>query len=270
MAGAERPRKRDRVKRYVAVPLALRTSDLPVRAGSAVVMLLATGSALVLGGWWWAGFVILVALGVQFEWNQLVRLFNPPGVGRSSWIVGGAIYCGVAAVVLISLRAMPLGLFYMLLILSAVIATDIGAYFAGRAIGGPKIAPTISPSKTWAGLAGGMAASAAAIAAMTSLLTHSDLLSFLLRDSAVESGAYASQTLPQGGFIAAVLAGAAIAVTAQAGDFFESWMKRRARVKDSGKLIPGHGGLFDRVDGLISVLFLIGVAYVLTRLVSIS
>jgi phosphatidate cytidylyltransferase len=117
----------------------------------------------------------------------------------------------------------------VLTIIGVVIATDTGAYFAGRAIGGPKIAPRISPSKTWAGLAGGMAASAGLITGVGSYVESFALWQPLL--------------------------GAALAMIAQAGDFFESWMKRRAGVKDSGSLIPGHGGLFDRADGLLAVLF---------------
>ncbi len=123
---------------------------------------------------------------------------------------------------------------FALSLLLAVIATDIGAYFAGRSIGGPKIAPSISPSKTWAGLAGGMAGAA--------------LVLMLGRGNGMAAEAI-------GG-------GAMLAIVAQAGDFFESWMKRRAGVKDSGKLIPGHGGLFDRVDGLLAVVFVGGVAAV--------
>jgi phosphatidate cytidylyltransferase len=111
--------------------------------------------------------------------------------------------------------------------LSSVWATDIGAYFAGRAIGGPKIAPRISPNKTWAGLFGGM------IAAL-----------------ALGLGLTKWAALP----IALALFSPILAVFAQAGDFFESWLKRRAGVKDSGTLLPGHGGLLDRLDGAVSSL----------------
>jgi phosphatidate cytidylyltransferase len=116
----------------------------------------------------------------------------------------------------------------------AVILTDIGAYFAGRTFGGPKIAPAISPSKTWSGLAGGMVGAAVALIAVT----------------------YQAEGFVDIGW--KILAGMAVAVVAQLGDFFESWMKRRAGVKDSGKLIPGHGGLFDRLDGLLGVMFVLG------------
>jgi phosphatidate cytidylyltransferase len=120
-----------------------------------------------------------------------------------------------------------------------VVATDVGAYFAGRAIGGPKIAPAISPSKTWAGLGGG--------------IVGASLVGWI---GARLVGAGEGDELFTG-LTDIILFGVLVAVIAQAGDFFESWMKRRAGVKDSGKLIPGHGGLFDRLDGLLAVLFVI-------------
>ena len=145
------------------------------------------------------------------------------------WAFGGLLYIGAAAGGLLFLReieAIPV----LMAFVGIVVATDTGAYFSGRAIGGPKIAPSISPSKTWAGLGGGMLAAAVFLTAF-----------------AIYGGQY------RGWF---PLGGAALAVVAQAGDFFESWMKRRAGVKDSGKLIPGHGGLYDRLDGLLPVIIL--------------
>jgi phosphatidate cytidylyltransferase len=111
-------------------------------------------------------------------------------------------------------------------------ATDIGAYFLGSLAGGAKLAPSISPSKTWSGLVGGVCFSAVVSSACG--------LAFNAGDTPVLAAA-----------------GAAIAIVAQAGDLFESAAKRRAGVKDSGRLIPGHGGLLDRVDGLIAVLVVI-------------
>jgi len=137
------------------------------------------------------------------------------------------------------------GISAVLLVVGAVIATDIGAYFAGRMIGGPKIAPSISPSKTWAGLFGGAVGSGLSLVLLSSF-----------------SGNPAAVTI----LPAYLLAGAVIAIIAQVGDFFESWMKRRAGVKDSGNLIPGHGGLFDRVDGLLAVCFVLGVLFMVSRL----
>jgi phosphatidate cytidylyltransferase len=222
-----------------------RNSDLGVRTVSAVVMLAVSGAALWLGGWAWLVFVGLVTAGAFFEWQRLAQAISASLTGRLLWSLGGMAYFGIAAATLLFLRELPdLGMFGVLLVLLPVIATDVGAYFAGRAIGGPKIAPSLSPSKTWAGLIGGMLASGLVLALATSL---------------IDGNMVPVNTLP---LIFSV--GAALAVVAQAGDFFESWMKRRAGVKDSGRLIPGHGGLFDRVDGLIAVLFALGLAMLLT------
>ena len=127
-----------------------------------------------------------------------------------------------------------------------VIAVDVSAYFAGRAIGGPKIAPRISPNKTWAGLLGGCIGSVMALTAF----------------------AYFFGSFWQGPVQATWIVGPIVALIAQAGDFFESWMKRRAGVKDSGSLIPGHGGVFDRTDGLIAVLFVSGLVFFAHRTVA--
>lgn len=216
-----------------------RKSDLGVRTLSAIVMLVVAGGALWLGGWFWAVFVALVSMGVLWEWRGLARAFSKTVFGLAVWNVAGFIYIATAAFVLLWVRSELNGGLMLLLLVGAVVATDIGAYFAGRTIGGPKIAPKISPSKTWAGLAGGICGAA--------------LLLFVLQLSNVEQPEWVS--------IAAisVVGGAIIAVVAQAGDFFESWMKRRAGTKDSGALLPGHGGLFDRADGLLAVLFVFGI-----------
>jgi phosphatidate cytidylyltransferase len=215
-------------------------SDLGTRTVSAVVMVALAAAALWLGGWWWNVFVLLVAGGVLFEWRGLVRAFAPSLGAAIAWNLGGIAYLGMAAALLMVMRQDFVGLSTVLAVVAMVIATDVGAYFAGRAIGGPKIAPAISPSKTWAGLFGGMVASGVAIA----------LLMYFLRDGGTVRSLGTSAA---GGIV--------VAVVAQAGDFFESWMKRRAGVKDSGRLIPGHGGLFDRVDGLLAVSFVLGILF---------
>ena len=217
-------------------------SDLGVRTASAVVMLAVAGLALWLGGAVWTVFVLLIGFGVIREWSALVGGFAAPGPSRWLWTAAGAVYCGLAVTMLMVLRDGNAGMLAVLGIMAVVIATDIGAYFSGRAIGGPKIAPSISPSKTWAGLGGGMLAAAVTAMVATQIPEHGN-------------GA-------PGYFPIYAAIGALIAIVAQAGDFFESWMKRRAGVKDSGRLIPGHGGLFDRVDGLLAVLFVIGLLYI--------
>ena len=229
-------------------------SDLPIRLGSAVVMLVLAGGALWLGGWFWTAFVALLALGVLWEWNRLVSRFGLSGVGETLWFFGGVIYIGGAALAMLALRNgaqfLPVGgqslgygpIAVLIGYILPIIAVDAGAYFAGRAIGGPKIAPKISPSKTWAGLGGG--AFAAGLVAIGNELA----------DFGPAAGSPGFDVVSLG---LALLAGLLIAVLAQSGDFFESWMKRRAGVKDSGVLIPGHGGLFDRLDGFLAVFFVL-------------
>jgi phosphatidate cytidylyltransferase len=238
-------------------------SDLPVRLGSAIVMLVIAGGALWLGGWVWTGFVGVLALGVLWEWNRLVSRFGASGLAETLWFFGGVIYIGGAALAMLALRnganflpvdgqSLGYGPVEVLLgYIAPIIAVDAGAYFAGRAIGGPKIAPRISPSKTWAGLFGGALA-----AGLVGL--GNELADF---GPAAGSPGYDMVSLAL-----ALAAGLLIAVVAQSGDFFESWMKRRAGVKDSGSLIPGHGGLFDRLDGFVAVFFVLFVIATATTL----
>lgn len=203
-------------------------SDLPVRLASAIVMLVIAGGALYLGGWVWLIFVGVVAATCV---NELVRLIRK-AFGRGLWQtigeLSGVIYILAAA---LSLANLPIAV--LLGVIGVVIATDVGAYFSGRTIGGPKIAPKISPSKTWAGLIGGATL------------------------AGVVSGSFFLYNLGEIRFspmlIIAFAIGAALAVLAQCGDFFESWLKRQAGVKDSSNLIPGHGGVFDRIDGMMPV-----------------
>jgi phosphatidate cytidylyltransferase len=163
---------------------------------------------------------------------------------RLASLVAGAVYIALAAAALAVMPAVA-----MVVTVLTVVMTDTFAYFVGRAVGGPKIAPRISPSKTWAGLGGGLVGAA--------------LWMFLV--VLVIGRAMASLSSGQGAdpawnmLLIASAIGAGLAVAAQAGDFFESWLKRRAGVKDSSKLIPGHGGVFDRIDGLLPVAIIVGV-----------
>ncbi len=216
-------------------------SDLLVRFVSAVAMAGTALIALWLGGWFWIAFVVLLAGMVLWEWNNLIKAFELAPTGEILWLFGGAAYVCAAALAMMQVRISYGALEVALVFLLPVVAVDVGAYFAGRAIGGPKIAPSISPSKTWAGLAGG------ALAASVVALTH-ELIGF---------GPAASTQFNFMGLLLAIVAGTLIAVIAQAGDFFESWMKRRAGVKDSSRLIPGHGGVFDRLDGFLAVFFVL-------------
>ena len=258
MAGADpellTPRKRDRIKarakRVMRVPLAVRTSDLPRRAASAAVMLAVLVAAIYLGGLALDALIVLVALAVFAEFARLVWRATKRPANRALGLAAGGVYIAVAAVAL--LRA---EIYFQIAALGAVIATDIGAYFAGRIVGGPKIAPRISPSKTWAGLAGGMTLSALWIGTVVGAYFYIQDYDSLAEMWAV--GAFE--------ITSALIVGALLAIAAQAGDFLESWLKRKAAVKDSSNLIPGHGGVFDRVDGVLPVAWLVlalsGTAY---------
>jgi phosphatidate cytidylyltransferase len=246
---------------HVEVPLAVRHADLPKRLVSALVMLVVSGTALWLGDMAWTVFVLIIGIGVWFEWSTLVLQFKAPGTARTVWRCAGAVYCGMACAILIQVRAEAAGAALVLLIVGAVIGTDVGAYFMGRALGGPKIAPRISPSKTWAGLGGGVLG--ASLVIWLVLMNAGRILA-----AAPDAQVTAVETA--GSPMAVIGMGLAVAVVAQAGDFCESWMKRSAGVKDSGKLLPGHGGLYDRVDGLLAVLVVFGTIFIIVRLSSLS
>ncbi len=220
--------------------------------------------AAILMGWEWArmcsggrllpaGFlVILVLTGIplafalEFSQHVLIELLVGTAVvllvslviqrPQALWLAGGTLYIGLGVLSFLWLRSIPdQGRTVIFWLLAVVWAVDIGAYFAGRGIGGPKLAPAISPNKTWAGLIGG-----AFCAALVSGI----------------AAAWLQQPV-----VWMVLVGAGLAVVAQAGDFLESWCKRRFGVKDSSNIIPGHGGILDRVDGLLAALPLVFVYF---------
>jgi phosphatidate cytidylyltransferase len=142
------------------------------------------------------------------------------------WRLAGVAYAATLGLSLLTLRLTPeLGLEAIIVLFAVVWGTDTGAFFAGRLIGGPKLWPRVSPNKTWAGAVGGLAAGVVAGLVAAAIV-----------------GVQQSRAL--------FLVAAALAVASQAGDLFESAVKRRFDAKDSGRLIPGHGGLMDRVDGL--------------------
>lgn len=208
-------------------------SELAIRTISGVVMIAIAIAATLVGGYAFAVLVAAAATAVFYEWTRISRAWGP------LWYLLGLVYALAAALALLWIRehADPTlpngGLVLTFWVFIVVWATDIGAYFAGRAIGGPKLAPSISPGKTWAGLYGGVVA-AAIIGGLWVLFSG---LPFVL-----------------------LLLAPLFAVAAQGGDLFESWMKRRAGLKDSGHLLPGHGGVFDRLDGLLPVALLTALA----------
>jgi phosphatidate cytidylyltransferase len=170
------------------------------------------------------------------EWLRVTAAMPPTRgrLGKAAWLAFGVPYLGGSGLALIYLRDVPAkGMALTFYLLAAVWATDIGAFLAGRLIGGPKLCPIVSPKKTWAGLIGGMALSA-------------------LIGYGVARGFGATRPCAAAGLALA------LAVVAQTGDLFESWVKRRAGVKDSGTLIPGHGGVLDRIDGLVFAALFLG------------
>lgn len=226
-------------------------SDLGIRTISGVAMMSIAIAAIWFGGYAFMALVMLVGLGVYWEYSKLVVGFAHSLGARVLWMLGGLAYVGLACFTLLMFSAPFFGMTPAILLIAGVIGTDVGAYFAGRTFGGPKIAPKISPSKTWSGLAGGMIGAGLLMIAIQALIYWGRL------DPRDHSDIYLAYSWPR-----LALTGLALAVVAQLGDFFESWMKRRAGVKDSGRLIPGHGGLFDRTDGLIAVAFVAGLIVV--------
>jgi phosphatidate cytidylyltransferase len=217
-------------------------SDLPVRVASALVMLAVLSVAIWLNDPYKMALIAVVGTVCFIEFVGLVFKATANPAFRLLGLAFGAAYIGSAVTAMIALPLQGFGA-----AIGVVIFTDVFAYFVGRAIGGPKIAPRISPSKTWAGLLGGMIGAAIFVAGLA--YTHFSIGGYSLAEMVAELG----------GQIALMMAlGAGLAVLAQGGDFFESWLKRKAGVKDSSKLIPGHGGVFDRIDGLLPVSILIG------------
>ena len=191
-------------------------------AGLAILAVSCTAATL-----GWAGYAVA---GLAATAGMLALIARRDLAQRAFWLAAGLLYCGLPGIALIWMRRSPHGFELTLWTLAIVWATDIFAFFAGRSIGGAKLAPSISPNKTWAGLGGGIvgAAIASAIAAVW-------------------------LNAPTATIVLAALAAAILAIIAQCGDLFESWLKRRIGIKDSGTLLPGHGGVMDRLDGLVPV-----------------
>jgi len=244
-----------------------RWADLRLRILSAAVLVPLALGCIWIGGTAFAALIALITVGLAYEWlalcgEPILSLAAAPfavlplsvaltasgltpaalillavataaasfgGLSRSRPLAFGIPYFGLAAVALIWLRQPPhSGGANVIVLLLIVWASDIGAYIAGRAIGGPRLAPAISPGKTWSGALGGLAAAAAVGVAAASILSAAPLSG---RPAAI-----------------AVLIG----LISQAGDLFESQLKRHFGVKDSGTMIPGHGGLLDRLDAVLT------------------
>jgi phosphatidate cytidylyltransferase len=178
----------------------------------------------------------ILAVGAAVAWAiAFVRGEN------ALWQAGGILYIGVPALAMIASRALPANGAWLIVGLFLIVwATDTGALVAGNLVGGPKLAPVLSPNKTWAGTIGGILAAAIAEAIYVGVLGGNPVL--------------------------ASVYGAGLAVVAHAGDLFESWVKRSFHRKDSGSLIPGHGGVLDRVDSTLFAVSALAVLVLVFRL----
>jgi phosphatidate cytidylyltransferase len=206
-------------------------NELFIRTATGLLLIAAALLTAVAGGTLFALFVAAIATAMFYEWTRLSR-----GWG-AAWYAGGFLYALVPALALLWIRERDAhGLNLLVWAFIVTWSTDIGAYFAGRRFGRRKLAPAISPGKTVEGLYGGVAA------------------------ATVLGGAWAYST---GLGTALLVLAPVLAVAAQAGDLFESSMKRRAGVKDSGTWLPGHGGVLDRLDGLVPVAVLTAAAQLL-------
>jgi phosphatidate cytidylyltransferase len=268
------------VSEHDAAPAAVAGGDqrnLLMRIAAALVLApLAIGAAYA-GGWYWTVLATLGAIGLFVEWlavtytarnvpvmvaGVVALVLSAPflAIGNVNaalvalalglvavsfratepriWAAAGFLYAAAAQVASVLVRLdQAKGLSALILVLLVVWATDIGGYFAGRAIGGPKLWPRVSPKKTWAGAIGGFVAS----------------LLVAIGFSASDLG----NTLPL------LILAAMLSVAAQLGDLFESTIKRRFGVKDSGHIIPGHGGVMDRLDGFVAAIVLAAIFGVL-------
>ena len=196
-----------------------RANELPLRIYSSIVLGALALAATWAGGTVFALFWLAAAIGVLWEWVHVSSR-------RPLWLAAGLVYAGIFLVAMLSLRSDPrLGLVALIWLFALIWTADIAAYFTGRALGGPKLWPAVSPNKTWSGAIGGtiggLIAGAAVIVAAGLSLRPIHAIVMLV-----------------------------VVIAAQLGDLMESAIKRRFGVKDSSQLIPGHGGLMDRCDSL--------------------
>lgn len=193
-----------------------------------MLLLGSAGSLGVLAAW---GHSPALAIALVYAGASAVFLTEAPGGRRL--LAAGLVYIATAMAVLLVVRAGAHGFAVVIWLALVVIAADVAAYFVGRSVGGARLWPAVSPGKTWSGALGGLVG--AAIVGMAFAATH-------------------GWSLPRIGLLSI-----GIAVASQAGDLLESAVKRRFGVKDASRLIPGHGGLLDRLDGLVAALWVFAI-----------
>jgi phosphatidate cytidylyltransferase len=212
--------------------------NLIQRTISAVILAPLVLAIINQGGIVFVGLIILLTILMAFEWENITSRQQS---NKGKWKLLGVLYILAPCLALIYLRNLEHGKLIIFWVISIVWATDTAGYFAGKTIGGLKLMPKVSPKKTWAGLFGGMIAAA--------IVGYA----FYTKFGFLHGNITLNGTVILCGLLAAI---------SQMGDLFESWVKRKFDVKDSGQLIPGHGGILDRVDGIIPVAITIAILYV--------
>jgi phosphatidate cytidylyltransferase len=193
---------------------------LLTRILSALVLAPIAVAAVYFGGLPFTLFWVAAALVVLWEWIKLVG-----DARRYGWIIGGITYASLLLLAPLILRSDPnFGMTAIFMLFAIVWTTDIAGYFAGRAVGGPKLAPSVSPKKTWSGAVAGLIGSVIVVA-------------------------IGARFVPQSRIVALIAVAIVLSVVSQAGDLAESAFKRHFNAKDASQIIPGHGGVMDRLDG---------------------
>lgn len=207
----------------------LNNKNFILRLISSLILLPAVFFIVYKGGLLFSLAVIFLSVIMSYEWLSIVYRNNfLKNVFKDKWSVPGIIYIMLFASSVMYLRNLEQGIAHIVIVILLVISSDIGAYFAGNIFGGAKILPSVSPNKTWSGFFGGVTSSAITGLLLSLCFSNSSVISFIF------SGVLAS-------------------FAGHIGDFFESWFKRKFKVKDSSNIIPGHGGVLDRVDALTTV-----------------
>lgn len=211
-------------------------SSLSLRLISSAILIPIVMVLVAVGEWFFIGFVaVCIAIGFM-EWTNIAKHMPITRVAKTALMILGFAYLGVSFLEMAFLREQNNGLFWTIIFMMCIWASDSVAYLFGKTMGGPKMSPTISPNKTWSGYAGALWGPAA----------------FLFLAIHVATPEFLIERTPEGWVT--LLAGLAFGIAGQSGDLMISAMKRKAGLKDTGAIIPGHGGILDRIDALLLAL----------------